>query len=224
MSQSALAIISTSLPRPNASIPFINGITGSWGDEQLYQGLQQSVVGAETSKDLASFFATVYDQTLVAIPVGVVNALPVVSATQRVQTQVTRMQRAPLVCLLLLNLLYAGGGIVLTATALAAVGFRGPRTTKSGIGGGGGGRVRDAQARLSIAAVVAETFEAPALGEDANSVDDLFAERRGRVTKRVALVTARGGGRRFRQVSVGGEKGEGECTGLVLGSEEGREG
>ena len=134
------------------------------------------------------------------------------------------MQKAPFVCLLLLNLLYAGVGIVLTATALAAVGFGGPRVGKGGIGGGGGGGVRDAQARLSIAAIVAESFEAPDLGEDAKSVDDLFAERRGRVTKRVALVTAQGGGRRFRQVTVSGEKGEGESTGLVLGSEEGREG
>ena len=207
-------------------MPFINGITGSWGDEQLWEGLTQSFVGAETSEDLSSSFATVYDQTLVAIPAGVLNALPVVNATQRVQTQVTRMQKAPFVCLLLLNLLYAGVGIVLTATALAAVGFGWPRVGKGGIGegGSGGGGVRDAQARLSIAAVVAESFEALDLGEDAKSVDDLFAERRGRVTKRVALVTAQGGGRRFRQVTVSGAKGEGESTGLVLGSEEGREG
>ncbi len=221
MSQSALAIISTSPPRPNASYPFINGITGSWGDEQLYQGLQLSVVGAETSEDLASSFATVYDKTLVAIPAGVLNALPVVNARQRVQTQVARVQKAPLVCLLLLNLLYAGVGIVLTATALTAVGFGRPRVEEGGIGEGGG--VRDVQARLSVAAVVAESFEAPNLGEDARSVDDLFAERRGRVTRRVALWRGQGGGRRFRQVIVEGEKGEGESVGLVSGREEGRE-
>lgn len=218
MSQSAVAIISTSLPRPNASMPFINGITGSWGDEQLHQGLQQSFLRAKTSEDLESFFATVYDQTLVAIPAGVLNALSVVNATQRVQTQVARVQKAPLVCLLLLNLLYAGVGIVLTATALAAVKFSKPRVDKGKIGRVGG--VRDAQARLSVAAIVAESFEAPNLGDDARSVDDLFAERRGKVTRRVALGMGQGGGRKFRQVIVRGEKSEGESTGLVSGREE----
>ena len=140
------------------------------------------------------------------------NALPVVNAAQRVQTQVARVQKAPFVCLLLLNLLYAGVGIVLTATALAVVGFGGPKVEEGGIGEGGG--IRDAQARLSVAAIVAESFEAPNLGEDARSVDDLFAERRGQVTRRVALGTGQGGGRRFRQVIVRGEKGEGESTNL----------
>ncbi len=125
------------------------------------------------------------------------------------------MLKAPFVCLLLLNLLYAGVGIVLTATALAAVGFGGTRTGPGGIGRGVG--VRDAQARLSVAAIVAESFEAPNLGEDARSVDDLFAERRGRLTRRVALGTGPGGGRRFRQVIVAGEKGEGDSVGLVSG-------
>lgn len=222
MSQSAVAIISTSPPRPNASMPFINGITGSWGDEQLHQGLQQSFVRAETSEDLASYFATVYDQTLVAIPAGVLNALPVVNATQRVQTQVARVQKAPFVCLLLLNLLYAVVGIVLTAVALAAVKFSKPRDKKGKMGGGGG--IRDAQARLSVAAIVAESFEAPNLGDDARSVDDLFAERRGKLTRRVALGTGLSGGRRFRQVIVRGEKRESESIGLVSGREEGREG
>lgn len=179
------------------------------------QGLQQSFVHANTPEDLESLFATVYDQTLVSIPAGVLHALPVINATQRVQTQVARVPKAPFVCLLLLNLLYAGVGIVLTATALAAVGFGGTRTGPGGIGRGVG--VRDAQARLSVAAIVAESFEAPNLGEDARSVDDLSAERRGRLTRRVALGTGPGGGRRFRQVIVAGEKGEGDSVGLVSG-------
>lgn len=150
-----------------------------------------------------------------AIPAGALEALPVIKAAQRVQTEVTRIPKAPFVCLLLLNLLYAGVGVVLTATALAAVGLCGARTGPGGIGRGVG--VRDAQTRLSVAAIVAESFEAPSLGEDARSVDDLFAERRGLVTRRVALGTGQGGGRRFRQVIVAGEKGDVECVGLVSG-------
>ena len=210
MSQSALIILSASQPIPNASIPFINGITGGWGDEQLHQGLQQSFARAKSPEDLASLFATVYDQTLVAVPAGVLNALPAISAAERVQTQVARVPKAPFVCLFLLNLLYAGIGAILTATALVAVGSK---TGWHGIG------VRDAQARLSVAAIVAESFEAPSLGEDARSVDDLFAERRGRITRRVALGTAHGGGRRFRQVIVAEETGKSEDVRLISGRE-----
>ena len=126
---------------------------------------------------------------------------PASNTTARVQTQVTRIAHAPFVCLLLLNLLYAFVGIILTATALIAVGLGRVNSGTSGARNGGGGTgVRDTQARLGVAAVVAESFEAPGLGEDARRVDDLFAERRGRVTRRVALGRGEGAGRRFRQV------------------------
>lgn len=91
-------------------------------------------------------------------------------------------------------------------------------------GTGRGGRVRDAQARLSVAAIVAESFEAPDLADDVRSVDDLFAERRDKVTRRVALGMGQGGGGRFRKVSIREEKDEGENISLVSGREEGREG
>ena len=70
--------------------------------------------------------------------------------------------------------------------------------------------MKDAQARLSVAAVVAESFENPALGDDAHSVSDLYAERRGKVTRRVALGRAEGGGRRFKQIVIKGVEESGE--------------
>lgn len=64
-----------------------------------------------------------------------------------------------------------------------------------------GRSVRDAQARLSTLAVVAESFESPAWGDDARDVDMLFAERRGESTRRIALVRRAGGkGRRYKQI------------------------
>ena len=66
--------------------------------------------------------------------------------------------------------------------------------------------MRDAQARLSMAAVVAESFESPGLGDDARCVDDLFAERRGRMTRRVALGKGQSGGRKYRLVIAGEEE------------------
>jgi hypothetical protein len=71
----------------------------------------------------------------------------------------------------LLNLLYALVGVILIISAVLAFST--------------GQAVQDTQARLSIAAVVAESFENPALGDDAHDVDDLYAERRGKVKQRV---------------------------------------
>ena len=57
--------------------------------------------------------------------------------------------------------------------------------------------VRDAQVRLSLAAIVAERFENPALGDDAREVDELYAERRGLATKKVTMKRRDGGARRY---------------------------
>lgn len=46
--------------------------------------------------------------------------------------------------------------------------------------------VRDAQARLSLAAVIAESFENPSLGHYATEVDAVHAERRALATGGVA--------------------------------------
>ena len=128
-------------------------------------------------------------------------------ATQRVQTQAVRVSRAPFICLLLLNLLYAGAGVILTATALLAV--VGGRGTMTGSQHGRVRGVRDAQVRLSVPAIVAESFGSPALGDDGMSMDDLFVERQGKKTRRVAPVEGKMGGRRYQQVfDLGKREGE----------------
>ena len=88
--------------------------------------------------------------------------------------------------LISLYYLYIVLGVRLTIIAVAAV-----------VKGKG---VRDAQARLSIDAIVAESFESPAWGDDATQIDKLYAERRGKVIKRIALSRRDGGGRRYRQI------------------------
>lgn len=47
--------------------------------------------------------------------------------------------------------------------------------------------VRHAQVRLSLAAVVAEFFEDPKIGFEVAKMDELYTERRGLPTTRVAL-------------------------------------
>lgn len=183
-------------PQENASIPFASGISGEWAHEQLHQGLQLSFVRARNSEDLAAGFASAYDQAVVSVPAGVMQPLPPINVTRRVVTQVARVPVAPFFTLILLNLLYALIGVILTLKAALAFST--------------GQSVKDAQARLSVAGVVAESFENPVLGDDARNIDELYPVRRGKVTRRVALGKTENGGRRFKQIVIksGEESGE----------------
>ena len=165
-------------------------------------GLQQSFAAAETSEEFVTSFATYFDQTLVSVPAGVMISLPASNVFRRVETLVTRVPRAPFLAVVLLNLLYAAIGIILTVTAILA-----------NIRGQG---VRDAQVRLSLGAVVAESFENPALGHDAKDIDGLYAERRGMPSRKVAISKRADGGRRYRLLVE--KEGESQQMGKELGT------
>ncbi|KAL8787290.1 MAG: hypothetical protein Q9213_002281 [Squamulea squamosa] len=154
----------------------------------LQQGVQNTLIHANSPEDIASGWASTVDQAILSFGEFELISRPPLSITRSTTTQVTRIPRAPFVTLIVLDLLYATIGTCLMFSALIAV--------CKGRG------VRDAQARLSTLAVVAESFENPAYGDDANDVDMLFAERRGRgeSTRRIALVRRAGGGRRFKQL------------------------
>ena len=156
------------------------------GSPQLQQGIRTAVAGANEVEDIASGFANAYDQTALSMVAGMLPGLPPTNVTQRITMQVTRIPRAPFLALMILDFTYA---VISTGLFLAAL-----------IAIRRGDRVADAQARLSIEAVIAESFENPAWGEDAKSVDELFAERRGQRTRKIAIVKRNGGGRRFKPV------------------------
>ncbi|KAL9578895.1 MAG: hypothetical protein Q9212_005430 [Teloschistes hypoglaucus] len=138
---------------------------------------------------VASAWASVYDRGMLYAGDGMLVARDPVSVGHSLVTQVTRIPRAPLLTLVILDLLYALIGTCLAIAALRAV-RKGPS-------------VRDAQARLSNLAIVAESFESPAWGQDARNVDTLFAERRGEPTRRIALVKQGDGkGRKYKQLVV----------------------
>ncbi|KAI4260118.1 MAG: hypothetical protein L6R42_004214, partial [Xanthoria sp. 1 TBL-2021] len=183
-------------PRENASIPFVSGISGEWAQEQIHQGLQLSSVRGKNPEGLAAGFASAYDQAVDSVPAGVIKPLPAINVTRRVVTQVARISIAPFFTFILLNLLYTLIGVILTLKAALALST--------------GQNVQDAQARLSVADVVAESLENLALGDDARNVDGLYAERRGKVTPRAALGKTENGGHRFKQIVIksGEESGE----------------
>ena len=155
---------------------------------QLQQGIRSAVASAQKPEDIASGIATAYDQTILSIAAGMLVSRPALNITRSSTIQVTRIPRAPFVTIIMLDIAYAAIGTCLAIAALFAV--------QRGRG------VRDAQARLSTLAVVAESFESPAWGDDARDVDMLFAERRGESTRRIALARRKGGGRRFKQIVI----------------------
>ena len=178
----------------SAALPFIAAITlnSSTPTEQLQQGLMRKASTAKTAEDIAAGFASVYDQITVALPAGVLTHRPPLNVTGRIETLVTRVPKAPFFALISLYFLYIVLGVCLTIIAVVAV--------MKGKG------VRDAQARLSIDAIVAESFESPAWGFDATQIDELYAERRGKPPRRIALSRRDGGGRRYRQIVLSEEE------------------
>lgn len=79
------------------ALPFIAAITlnGSTPMEQLQQGFNQKASTAKTAEDLAAGFTSVYDQTTVALPAGVMTQRPPLTVTRRIETLVTCVQRHP---------------------------------------------------------------------------------------------------------------------------------
>ncbi|KAL8857190.1 MAG: hypothetical protein Q9178_006245 [Gyalolechia marmorata] len=159
---------------------------------QLQQGLLSTftsdvsgVVGV-VPEDVAAQWGLTYDQTLLIQGYNMLIDLPAHNISREIDTQVTRIPRAPFITLIILDLLYA-----LIGTYLAIKAFIVKRQNPD---------VIDAQVKLSTLAVVAESFENPAWGDDAKNVEMLFAERRGESTRRIALTRRKGGGRRFKQI------------------------
>ena len=108
------------------------------------------------------------------------------NAFRRVETPVIRVFKASFFAILFLDLFYVAIGIALTFDALAA--------SARGYG------ARDVQVRLILTIVMTERFENARLGDDAVSVEGLFVEKRGLVTKRVTFGRKDGGGRCYKKI------------------------
>ncbi|KAI4133641.1 MAG: hypothetical protein LQ338_000153, partial [Usnochroma carphineum] len=172
-----------------ASFAFVSAMDSTDSEyARLQLGIETSFTAASKTEDIASGWASAYDQTFLSVVYGILTQRPPISIIQSSTTLMTRIPRAPFITLIVLDLIYATIGTCLMIAALIAI-----RSGRS---------VRDAQARLSTLAVVAESFESPAWGDDAKNVDMLFAERRGEPTRRIALVRRAGGGRKFKQIVV----------------------
>ncbi|KAL8764286.1 MAG: hypothetical protein Q9194_007114 [Teloschistes cf. exilis] len=124
---------------------------------QLQKGLGFALSNVTKAGDIASAWETNFDQSILTAFSSVLLSRPAISFAEISTAQVTRLPRAPFAALILLDLLHATIGTCLMIAAITAV--------RKGHG------VKDAQARLSTLAVVAESFESPAWGDDAKKVD-----------------------------------------------------
>lgn len=183
----------------NTHVANITNIPLMLGSLQLYfDSRVDGVMTTRNEQELADRYATVYSLASMAILAGNLETAPVRSAQIRHRILVTRVPKAPLFCLVALNLIYAGLGLGLTLDALRAV-----RKNKNLI---------DVQARLGMAGLTAECFEGDdAVRQKVEACEDLFAEKRGRLGVKIGL--RRGGN----GISDGGrDEEDGELRGWRL--------
>jgi len=185
-----------------AATPFGQAISENMGGENLGVGLVLAASSAKDSGDFAAKFATAYDQTVLGLPAGALLERLALSQSLRTTKLVTRVPRAPFIALIVLDIVLATLGIVLASWAIVLCRRYG---------------VRDVQARLNIGGLVVECFERKdgTDGQVARSVDDLYAERRGMGTGRVAIVRVDAGGRGYVRVGVPAKD---DAMGASLGS------
>lgn len=164
----------------------MNAVEQGYHIGEIGNGLSKALLDLETPDEIAASVATSYDRSILALMSTALIEDPPRDYRRRVETSVARVPKAPYFTLLSLTLIQALGSVALTLFALRII------HTKQG--------VRDTQVRLSSAAIIAESFENPALSDSAKDIDDLFAERRGLPTRKIALVKNVNGGRKFKLI------------------------
>ncbi|KAL9114250.1 MAG: hypothetical protein Q9227_001672 [Pyrenula ochraceoflavens] len=199
-----LSQITASRPmNTTAAIPFeqaiylgTTSVNDAFASDNLGNGLTVAASQARTPQDFASQFARTFDETLLGLVSGTLQEQAATGVERRTTSLVARVPRAPFIALIVLQFVLSAVGVGAVCWVVLWI----PSD------------VRDTQARLGLGAVVAELFEQDeGMCSTATSVDELFAERRGMSSSRVAVARQRGGGRRLIRLEVEG-KGDEEET------------
>ena len=147
--------------------------------------LQQAAsvaIFSETVREAVDLMALAYSRAAISISAQSMITAPAIRAQRRTSLLVARVPAAPLFTLIAANLLFLVAGIVLLAVAL-----RVPSV------------VREGQARLSIAGLVAYAFEAKHGSQPGEKMQDLFEENEGQQSVRVGIGRTAGGGYVYRE-------------------------
>ena len=176
----------------NASVPnaFLNGMTSLFGQSYLQNAIEEAMIMATDSQDLADQFALSLRGTVLSLAAASVMAIPALIAQNRTSILVAKVPQAPLYLLILTNLSFVLMGIGLSIIAAMT-------STEA----------HEVQGRLSIEGLVANMFEGERAKRPTEDVQRLFGEywegNDGQVT-RVGIERTAIGGYTFK--AIGGEE------------------
>lgn len=160
--------------RSNESVTNIMQATMSTVQDPLKPYLQQAASYAATTytvNELESFLSLSYSKAAMSAFSQVLQRQPTIHAHIRRSFIVARIPKSALWCLIVANLLFAATGAVLAIIVLAT-----PNQ-----------ETRDAQARLSVAGIIADQFEQTFTTEPVEKIEQLFREYHGLDSIRIGL-------------------------------------
>lgn len=136
---------------------------------------------SNTSTEVADLVAAAYSRVVMSLVASAFQSTPGLEAQTRTSIIAARVPYAPLIALLAANLLLVVLGVILTLLAIASA----------------RGTAGEAQARLSIQAIVAQCFEGTGARRGVTSTDAMYDEYEGRSSQKVGVITTREGGWAF---------------------------
>ena len=148
---------------------------------KLEQAASLSIFGNST-QDLADIFAESFSRISLAVGSGALRPEPGDAVQHRRSFLVTRVPVAPLLCLVIANLLFVVLGILLGGIALV--------TSRS--------ETRDVQARLTVSGLVADRFEGERARRRVGHRRELFEESEGRGSMRAGIDRAAASGYEYK--------------------------
>jgi hypothetical protein len=141
------------------------------GDANLVQAVSVAGLG-NTAQSISDQFAQSDSETALAVASGAFGPRPATELQLRSQILVVRVPKAPLMFLVLMNLLLAVLGVVLAALAWNSVRH---------------GDTGEIQARLSIPAIVASHFESASVRGPLKNVENTFEGSHGKLGPRIGF-------------------------------------
>ena len=136
---------------------------------------------SNTSAELAESFAQAYGRIAMSMATGAFQSTPGLEAQKRSSIIAARIPFAPLFALIVANLLLVILGVILTALAVLSA----------------HGDAAEAQARLSVQAIVAQVFESDRARRGVPSTDAMYDEYEGMKSQKVGVIKTEEGGWTF---------------------------
>jgi hypothetical protein len=150
------------------------------GTNQLQEAAAMAMF-SNTSAQVAELFAQAYGRVSMAGAAGALQSTPGLEAQARSTIIAARVPYAPLIALVVANLLLVILGVILSALAVFSA----------------SGDAAEAQARLSVQAIVAQAFESDRARRGVESVDAMYDEYEGIKSQKVGVIKTEDGGWAF---------------------------